>query len=219
MVDSKLKKVLNQAFNNKYDGAYPGTVLDFLLDRLATNIDLPTIQAQFREIWGTNITEDQIIQILKGHESELPERRKQAADTIKQYNYYSWIHKIAKELYEDAQNAKNARDKVIYLGALYNYLMVFLKRTEIKELNIKTETSPDSIIAILEKSLLESQNTPNQEIQENQETITETSDSQNETASEEATTEEESNQEEESEVKNKSESSTDDNIQNKEEKE
>jgi hypothetical protein len=130
-------------------GAYPGTILDFLLDRLACGVKIGTIQADYRLIWHTDISEDDIIEIIKGHEHELPLRRQQAAEVIRKSNLLTMYLDAIRECYESLKDARNPREKVNYLNALHGYLSIYVKSAEQKDFTVGSEVSPDAVISLL----------------------------------------------------------------------
>lgn len=131
--------------------AYPGTILDFLLDRLACGVRLETIQADFHRIWHTDISEDEILDIVKGHEHEIQERRKQAAELIRKSNPIVMYLDATQECYQCLKEAASLKEKVYFLNALHTYLSIYVKDDRQKELSIEGEVSPDAVISLLDK--------------------------------------------------------------------
>jgi hypothetical protein len=144
---NRIKEKINEDPTSE---SYPGTILDFLLDRLACGLKFSTIQADYRLIWHSDISEEDILEIIKGHESEIPERRKQAAEQIKKTNLLTMYLDAIKDCYQCVKNAKSSKEKIYYLNTLHTYLAIYVKNTDQKEVNIQSEVSPDAVISLLD---------------------------------------------------------------------
>lgn len=144
------KKIKDETGEDPTTECYPGTILDFLLDRLACGLTISTICADYRLIWHSDITEDDILEIIKGHEQELPERRKQAAKMIRDSNLLTMHLDAIKDCYNCVKTSKNSKEKIYFLNTLNAYLSIYLKNADQKELDIRGEVNPESVISLLD---------------------------------------------------------------------
>lgn len=154
---SKLYEFIDKKQKNEGNELKKGTVLDFLLDRTAARMSTELIQSQFKNIWGSEITEDQMIQIMSGHEDELKKRREKYAEIFKSSNYLAIALDAILQLNDRCQNAKSDRDLVMLRSCLNSYLSFFIIKGDTQALidNMKSKVSVEDVRKCIFDSLTE----------------------------------------------------------------
>ncbi|MFZ5985526.1 MAG: hypothetical protein ACOYWZ_00150 [Bacillota bacterium] len=137
----------------KTDDVYEGTVLDFCLDCLAARMSLEQIQSRYRNIWkGGEIKEEEILQLIDGHEQELQERKKKFRELIRSSSFVNVAVDCINELLNDAKKTSNLRIKAQILIVLNGYLKYFLQTEDNKAMidTIKQKLSYDDVKNFIE---------------------------------------------------------------------
>lgn len=128
---------------------YQGTILDFCLECLASRMSFDQIKERYITLWpGSNITEEDIIKIIEGHEKELHKRKEDYAKLIRSSLYINIILAAMNLLIQDAHNAKTPQQRAQTLSVLNNYLKFFVQTEDNKAVvdTIKQKLSHDEIL-------------------------------------------------------------------------